>query len=214
VRIYASTPLYVGDDELARRQARYDSISPAGVTVVLHDLPPDAPRSLGYEVDVRASENFVIEALSDVPEGYDAVFADCVLDPGITALQQTLAVPAIGILRTNLAHGRALGRTTAAVVRNTAIAAEMRAVAASCQLADVLVDIRVLGLDFDAVADGDRWQARLEEVARDATGSGATMLLNGCSAVETVDVGLPIRVYDPVARALRLVAAGALASAS
>src|SRR5579875_1655205 len=123
MRIFASTPLHVGEDELARRQARYDRIAPPGLSIELHDLPSDAPRSLESEQDMRTSESFVIEALSAVPDGYDAVFADCVLDPGISTLQHELAVPAIGILRTNLAHERALGRTTAAVVRNPAIAA-------------------------------------------------------------------------------------------
>jgi hypothetical protein len=36
------------------------------------------------------------------------------------------------------------------------------------------------------------------------------MLLNGCSAVDTLNAGLPITVFDPVARALRLAAAGHL----
>jgi allantoin racemase len=212
MRIFASAPLYIGDAELARRQARYNCIAPPGVTVELHDLTPDAPRSLESDADMRTSEKFVVEALSSVPAGYDAVLADCVLDPGVTELQRALAVPVIGILRTNLAHERALGRTTSAVVRNPAIAAEMRAIADSCGLGDVLTDVRVLGLDFDAVADGDRWQAQVETVAKQAADDGARLLFNGCSAVETVDSGLPITVYDPVARALRLTAAGRLSA--
>lgn len=207
MRIHASTPLHVGEEELARRQARYDRIAPAGITIELHDLPAAAPRSLETERDVRSSEEFVTEALSAAPPAVDAVFADCVLDPGIASLQRTLSIPAIGILRTNLAHGRALGRPTAAVVRNQAIADEMRAVADESGLGDLLVDIRVLNLDFAAVTDHDRWQARLATVAAEA---GADMLLNGCSAVDTDPTAGPVTVYDPVARALRLVAAGAL----
>ena len=210
MRIHASTPLYVGDEELARRQARYDRIAPAGVTVELHDLPPAAPRSLETEADVRASEEFVIEALRAAPPGVDAVFADCVLDPGIATLQHTLAVPAIGILRTNLAHSRALGRPTAAVVRNQAIADEMRRVADECGLGAELTDIRLLKLDFAAVTDHDLWQAQLEGAAADAALAGASTLLNGCSAVDTDATTGPVTVFDPVARALRLVAAGAL----
>jgi Asp/Glu/hydantoin racemase len=210
VRIHASTPLYVGEEELARRQARYDRIAPAGVTIELHDLPDAAPRSLETEEDCRASEEFVIEALSAAPQGVDAVFADCVLDPGITTLQRTLSIPAIGILRTNLAHARALGRPTAAVVRNQAIADEMRRIAEESGLGDVLTDIRLLKLDFAAVTDHDLWQAQLESAAADAAEAGASTLLNGCSAVDTDATTGPVTVYDPVARALRLVAAGAL----
>lgn len=210
MRIYAATPLHVGEEELARRQARYDRIAPDGITLELHDLPTDAPRSLETQQEVRSSEQFVIEALSAAPQGVDAVFADCVLDPGIATLQRRLSIPAIGILRTNLAVGRALGRPTAAVVRNQAIADEMRVVADASGLGDALVDIRLLNLDFAAVTDHDRWQARLETVATEAAQAGATLLLNGCSAVETEVTSAPVTVYDPVARALRLVAAGAL----
>jgi Asp/Glu/hydantoin racemase len=210
VRIHASTPLHVGDDELVRRQARYDRIAPEGVTIELHDLPGSAPRSLQTEQDVRASERFVIEALGNPPNGVDAVFADCVLDPGIATLQRTLSIPAIGILRTNLAHDRALGRSTDAVVRNKAIADEMRAVADESGLGDVLADIRLLDLDFAAITDHDRWQAQLETVATEAAKAGAGLLFNGCSAVDTEATDAPVTVYDPVARALRLVAAGAL----
>lgn len=210
MRIHASTPLYVGDEELARRQARYDRIAPAGVTVELHDLPDAAPRSLESEADCRASEDFVVEALSAAPRYVDAVFADCVLDPGITTLHTMLSIPAIGILRTNLAHGKALGRTTAAVVRNQAIADEMRRVADENGFGDVLTDIRLLELDFAAVTDHDRWQAQLQSAADDAATAGASTLLNGCSAVDTDATTGPVTVYDPVARALRLFAAGAL----
>lgn len=210
MRIFASTPLHVGATELARRQARYDRIAPAGMTVELHDLPGHAPRSLESEADMRASEQCVIEMLGTVKPGFDAVLADCVLDPGITTLQQELGVPALGVLRLNLSHGRALGRPTAAVVRNPAIADEMRSVADVCGLGDTLVDIRVLELDFAAIVDHDRWQTRLDAVASDAARAGARLLLNGCSAVDT-DIGpAPVTVYDPVARALRLAAAGAL----
>lgn len=210
MRILASTPLHVGAAEIARRQARYDRITPAGMTIELCDLPSEAPRALECEADLRASERHVIESLRAVPDGYDAVLADCVLDPGITTLQQELDIPAFGILRLNLAHARALGRPTAAVVRNAAIAGEMRAVADGCGLGDVLRDVLLLDLDFAATADHDRWQARLAEVASDAARTGARHLLNGCSAVDTDSVAGPVTVYDPVARALALASAGAV----
>lgn len=210
MRILASTPLHVGDDELARRQARYDRIAPAGVTIELRDLSADAPRSLESEADMRASEVLVIKALCSVGPEFDAVLADCVLDPGITTLQNELALPALGILRLNLAHCRALGRPTAAVVRNSAIAREMRSVADGCGLGDALVDILLLDLDFAAVNDQDLWQDRLEAAATAAARAGSTLLLNGCSAVETDCVVAPVTAYDPVARALRLAAAGVI----
>jgi hypothetical protein len=86
----------------------------------------------------------------------------------------------------------------------------MRRIAEESGLGDVLTDIRLLKLDFAAVTDHDLWQAQLESAAADAASAGASTLLNGCSAVDTDATTGPVTVYDPVARALRLVAAGAL----
>ncbi len=43
MRVYAVTPIHVSPEELARRQARYDALCPAGLAVELHDVGPDAP---------------------------------------------------------------------------------------------------------------------------------------------------------------------------
>ncbi|GAA0235672.1 aspartate/glutamate racemase family protein [Cryptosporangium japonicum] len=211
MRIYAVTPLHVGARELARRQERYDWIAPDGVVVDLHDLPFGAPTSLETPADMRSSERSVVAALADVPTGYDAVMPDCVLDPGVAAMQADPAFgTVIGVLRVTLAHASALGETVAAVVRNPAIADELRAVVDGYGWGAVVTPVRTLDLDFAAVADGDRWRERLAGAAADLAGSGATALINGCSAVD-VGGGTPIPVVDPVIRTLRLVAAGAAA---
>jgi hypothetical protein len=46
MRVYSVTPIHVGPEELARRQARYDALAPDGLTVTLTDLGPEAPRAL------------------------------------------------------------------------------------------------------------------------------------------------------------------------
>jgi allantoin racemase len=210
VRIWSVTPIHLQPDELARRQERYDRLSPPGLSVHLHDIGPQAPRALETDDDVRASEQCTVQALMQVPEGYDAVMPDCVLDPGVSKLQRTASLPVVGILRLNLAHAVAMAAPTAAVVRNPAIAREMRTVSEAYGWAEVLTDIAVLGLDVEAIAEGERWQAELERVASGLAAGGARRLLNGCSAVDArTRAQLPLQVVDPVARALRLVAAAA-----
>ncbi|EXG81621.1 aspartate/glutamate racemase family protein [Cryptosporangium arvum] len=214
MRIYAVTPLHVGAQELARRQERYDWIAPDGVVVDLHDLPFGAPMSLETPADMRSSERYVVEALAGAPAGYDAVMPDCVLDPGVAAMQADPAFGiVIGVLRVTVAHAAAVGETVAAVVRNTAIADEMRAVVDGYGWGAVVTPVRTLDLDFAAVADGDRWRERLAGAAAELAGSGAAALINGCSAVGlgAAEGAAPIPVVDPVIRTLRLVAAGAAA---
>lgn len=210
MRIWSVTPIHVQPDELARRQERYDRLSPPGISVHLHDIGPHAPRALETDDDVRASEHCMVQALAQVPDGYHAVMPDCVLDPGVSQLQRTGSLPVIGILRLNLAHAVALAAPTAAVVRNPAIAREMRTVSQVYGWAEMLTDISVVGLDVEAIAEGERWQAELERVAAGLAATGVRRLLNGCSAVDArTREELPLQVVDPVARALRLVAAAA-----
>ncbi len=210
MRIWSVTPIHVSAAELARRQERYDRISPPGVAVHLHDIGADAPEALETGEEVRASERCVVDALSVLPAGYDAVMPDCVLDPGVAELQERDGLPVLGILRLNLAHAQAMATPIAAVVRNRAIAEEMRSVSTAYGWADALTDIATIDLDVAAIAEGDRWQEALERTAADMAARGATSLLNGCSAVDTrASERLPLRVFDPVARALRLAQAGA-----
>src|ERR1051325_7028855 len=102
VRIFSVTPIHVGDDELARRQARYDALSPPGVTVELRDIGAGAPVALNTGEDIRISESLVTRALRGAPDGYDVLLPDCVLDPGVAALAGTLPVPVVGLLQLSL----------------------------------------------------------------------------------------------------------------
>ena len=100
MRIYSVTPIHVGPDELARRQARYRSLVPDGVTLDLVDIGPEAPKALDTDDDVRASEAAVMAALRAAPAGYDVLLPDCVLDPGVADLVGEL--PIVGILQLSL----------------------------------------------------------------------------------------------------------------
>ncbi|WP_326836663.1 aspartate/glutamate racemase family protein [Amycolatopsis rhabdoformis] len=210
MRIFATTPLHVGVEELARRQQRYDAISPAGVTVELHDLAHGAPEQLDNAEDIARSDDYVHRALAAAPAGYDVLMADCVLDPAVARLQEETDRPVVGILKLNLALAAALAAPMGAVVRNEAIAAEMRRVAAAYGWERWLGQIEILDLPFDSISDGPGWQQRLDEAAEVLAAKGARTLLNGCSAVD-VDPEHPsaVPVFDPVLRALELVAAGA-----
>ncbi|MCF8590008.1 aspartate/glutamate racemase family protein [Gordonia liuliyuniae] len=212
MKIFATTPLYVGVDELARRQQRYDAIAPAGVGVTLHDLPDSAPTSLDSAEDIARSDHYVHAALAAAPTEFDALMPDCVLDPAVARLQSETDRPVIGILRMNLAYAAALAAPTAGVVRNHAIAAEMRRVTEVYEWSQWLTEVQVLDLPFDAVSAGPQWQAQLDNAAATLAPRGARALLNGCSAVD-VDADHPsaVPVVDPVIRALELFAAGSRA---
>lgn len=204
MRIFSVTPIHVGSEELARRQERYRSLLPAGVTLDLFDIGPEAPRALDTDEDVRASEAAVKAALRAAPDGYDILMPDCVLDPGVADLADEL--PVVGILQLSLGWQVIRGRKVGLVARNDAIADELRARGAVYGWSNHLDAVHVLGLGVEAIADHDQWTAGLNK-ALDEFDPEVSTVINGCSAVEVKD-HRRVSVVDPTALALRLLAAG------
>lgn len=212
MRIYSITPIHVGPDELARRQTRYDQLCPAGVSVDLHDVGPEAPTALNTPEEIRASEEILVQHLRRAAdEDYAAVMPDCVLDPGVPLLSGTLAVPVIGILRLSAGWSVLTGRRFGAVARNRAIADELASQVARYGYADQFTGVEVLDLDVHAIADTQQWAESLSTAAAALSGSRAQDVINGCSAVDIGGgVDASARLVDPTALALRLFAAGEL----
>lgn len=210
MHIWSVTPIHVSDTELARRQARYDELSPTGLHVELVDLGVDAPPQLATEQDVRDSEGLVAAALEAAPDRADALMPDCVLDPAVAQLSDRLDRPVFGLLRTSTNWSALAGRRVGAVTRNAVIAAELERVVGVYGLADQFTGVDVLDLDVDAIHDTERWAAALRDAVKRMDRAGAGDLVNGCSAVELpLDASTwPVRVVDPTALTLRLVAAG------
>ncbi len=210
MHVWSVTPIHVEPGELARRQARYDALSPAGIRVELVDIGTDAPRQLATEQDVRDSEGLVADALRDAPDRADALMPDCFLDPGVAELSATLERPVFGLLRTSAAWSVLAGRRFGAVTRNAAIADEARRVVELYGYGSSFSGVDVLDLDVDAIHEGDRWADALRQAVERTNQAGADDLLNGCSAVDLPSdaVGWPVRVVDPTALTLRLIGAG------
>jgi Asp/Glu/hydantoin racemase len=201
MRLLAWTPIVVGAEELARRQARYDRLSPAHVEIVLRDLAdfaPSAPRALETDHDVRTSEDAVMWAFraSDA-EGFDAFLPDCVLDPAIDA--QGIARPVLGLSHLTATFLAAQGATVGALARNRAIADELdrRLASYSVKREQTLV----MDLSFEDIADDETWRRAVVTHAGRLT---CDFALNACSAVELGSPSTDTVVVDPTALALRL----------
>lgn len=205
LRVRAITPITVPPEELARRQARYDHLSPPGVEVTLDDIGPQAPATLDTVEAIRASDRLVAErACATDPHRFDVVLPDCVLDPGVEA---DAAVPVVGLLRLAASHVAALG-PFGSVTRNAAIGHELTRRLAQYGLGGVHVGNDVLDLGFDAITDDATWRAALGAARERLAARGATTVLNGCSAVDVGDrTGRPV-VFDPTRLALALLSAG------
>ncbi len=197
--VHAVTPIHVPPDEIVRRQARYDALAPAGVTVRVADVGPDAPTALESEQDIRASEEAVVAAMLDAPPA-DYYLPDCVLDPGVARLRQTL--PVVGILQLSLGAHALLGHRLSLVARNPAITAELDRVARSYGWGGNVCGSAVLGLSVDAIDDPDQWLPALGDVVGSLPGD---WVINGCSAVDVPDQIAGRRIVDPTAVALQVI---------
>ena len=206
MRILAITPIRVTEEELVRRQARYDRLCPPGVEVHLDNLAaPDAPRALDTADDVAASERLVGEQLAGAdPTQYDALLPDCVLDP-VVGTGADLPLPLHGITRLSAHHLVGLGARLGAVARNRAIADELDRKLATYGL-PTSGPTAVMDLSFDAIADDAVWAAAAAETV---AGLDVDMVLNACSAVDVSAPTTGPRLVDPTRLALRLLALSA-----
>lgn len=226
MRLLAITPIVVDDAELARRQARYDALAPAGVTVVLEHLDPGSsgssgggptgepdgqtprlPRALDTADDVRASERALHARYAAVdPTGWDAYLPDCVLDPLADLAEAAgggdtgLARPVLGLGRLTAAFVTGQGARLGAVARNAPIAAELDRRLGQYAAATV-APTAVLDLSVDDIADDATWAAAVERAVEDLD---CDFVLNACSAVDVAEQARAPYVLDPTATALAL----------
>lgn len=210
MQILAVTPIAVPEDELRRRQDRYNRLAAATLTVRLHNLGTGSsvPRALETDDDVAASETAVTDWFTSAdPEGVDAFLPDCVLDPGVGPGAREQSRPVLGLTRlaTGFLHGA--GASLGAVARNGAIARELERKMASYGLA-LREPVSVLGLSLADIADDAGWNRAADHAL---IGLSADYVLNACSAVNLTRRGSggPVLV-DPAALTLQL--AGLLAA--
>jgi Asp/Glu/hydantoin racemase len=203
MHLLAITPIHVSEQELARRQRRYDALSPAGVTVRLEDLGagPEVPTALETADDIVASEAALVRRFSDADlDGVDGLLPDCVLDPVVDdAVAMPRPVFGLGRLCAHFAAG--FGGRIGAVARNRAIAAELDRKLDSYGIGPAQ-RTAVLDLPVDDIADGQAWTAA---VARTVQHLPCTYVINACSAVDvTQHPGGPV-LLDPTSVALQLI---------
>ncbi len=207
MRIKAIIPIRVSESELARRQARYEALSPPGVEIELVNLPnrSGVPSRLESARDIRASEGLVVEeALRTDPARHDAVLPDCVLDPGLDRLERECPVPAFGILKLSAGFLVSLGYRFAAFTRNRPIGEELRDRLETYGFLPHFDRVAVLDLAFEDIANDEGWNEALREAGEQFAGSRTTAVINGCSAVELRPGSRSAAVVDPTKLALSL----------
>lgn len=211
MRVRAITPIVVDDEEIARRQERYARLAPRGWEILVESLPSSegAPRELSSPEQIIASEHVgVASAIETRSSDFDAVLPDCVLDPGLAAIEESNSITALGITRLSAHFIAGCGRRFGVVARNAAIGDEYRATIERYGLGEYFDGVFILGLDLEDLADAQKWNRAIEEVAEVATSRGVSILINGCSAVDVTFSELNLTVLDPTALALRVAALG------
>lgn len=202
MRLLALTPIAVSDDEVVRRQQRYDVIAPAGVAVVVRRPAGDLPRELGSEADIRASDAALLAAYAAEPaEGWDGYLPDCVLDPALHGAA-TLGRPIHGIGRLTMHALAGAGVSWRAVARNEAIAAELDRLAVRYGTTTA-GPTAVLSLSVEDIADHDVWTRALTSAVAPLD---CDAVLNGCSAVDVTGNASGPVIVDPTVLALRVLA--------
>lgn len=202
MRIVSVTPVHVTHDELDRRQRRYDRIAPAGLKLELINLPYSGLTALDGPADVRNSDNFLVEEIQKIDlSGADYFLPDCILDPGY---RKNADGSVVGMLDLVMSHLVSQGHKVGAVTRNPHIGAELVRRVHEYGYGEHFIDLEVLDLSFAAITDESLWHEKLQTAVEVLARKGATVVINGCSAVNVDQSRLPIKVVDPAEMALEI----------
>lgn len=208
MRLLAITPIHVGETELARRQTRYDTLSPHGVTVHLEDLGTgsDVPDALETAEDIVASEAALVQRYADADlVGIDGFLPDCVLDP-VVEHESSMPRPVFGIGRLSAHFAAGFGVRLGAVARNPAIATELDRKLRSYGIVTAQ-DTAVLNLSVEDIADDVAWATAVQRTVR---GLSCDYVINACSAVDITEHHDGPFLLDPTWAALQLIGLQAL----
>lgn len=203
MRVIAITPVHVTEEEFIRRQARYDRISPDGLKVVLINFSGLEPKELETSLDVLVSDLGLIADIHSINRAdFDCLMPDCVLDPGFRQDGDEFVVGMLECVMTNLISS---GHRAGSVTRNEAIGAELVRKIDEYGYSANFVGNEVINLSFDAISNDDLWHQSLESVVQRLANKGASIVINGCSAVNLIEAKLVLEVIDPAEMALSLI---------
>ena len=203
MKVVSITPIHVTDKELARRQERYQRLAPAGVTVELRNLSHQSPVALDNKNDVQSSDSNLASDISKInADSYDVLLPDCILDPGF---RQNRSETTVGMLDSVMKHLVDAGNKIGAVTRNESIGEELVRRVGEYGYADSFVGLEVLNLSFDAINDEEEWHRALKIAVDRLAEKGATVVINGCSAVNVDQSQLQLPVVDPAELVLQLI---------
>jgi Asp/Glu/hydantoin racemase len=203
MKVVSITPIHVTDKELARRQERYQRLAPAGVTVELRNLSHQSPVALDNKNDVQSSDSNLASDISEInADSYDVLLPDCILDPGF---RQNRSETTVGMLDSVMKHLVDAGNKIGAVTRNESIGEELVRRVGEYGYADSFVGLEVLNLSFDAINDEEEWHRALKIAVDRLAEKGATVVINGCSAVNVDQSQLQLPVVDPAELVLQLI---------
>ena len=97
------------------------------------------------------------------------------------------------------------GHRIGSVTRNEAIGAELVRRVEEYGYSANFVGNEVINLSFDAISNDDLWHGSLEIAVEKLAGKGASIVINGCSAVNLIESRLVVDVIDPAEMALKLI---------
>lgn len=208
LRVKAIAPLHLTEEEVVRRQARYDRLGGEQLAVTLVNLTGEgAPDRFDTPAHIATSERLTADEIRRTePGSFDVILPDCVLDPAVGDVADP-PVPVAGILHLVVGYLASLGRPFAAVTRNRAIGDELARKVEHYDLGRWLTGVYVLDVDFCLVSDHQGWADAMRPLQQQLESEGVETLFNGCSAVDidTDHLG-PVAVVDPTALALQLLA--------
>jgi allantoin racemase len=101
-RVRILSPLKATEDDLARRQRRYNEVATPDTELRVENLR-GGPPALNNSADVLLSAAAILQQAVDTTAGrWDAILIDCVFDPALQEISESVSIPVFGPTRTTL----------------------------------------------------------------------------------------------------------------
>ncbi len=208
-RVRIISPLKATENDIIRRQQRYQEHADSDTTVTVLNLDT-GPAALNTPGDVLLSAASIFQrAVATRAEDFDAILIDCVFDPSVAELQEATSIPTFGPTRTTLAL-LALAAPSFSIVARTDRQCEMLAdVVAANGYTQKLRSLRALGITYEQAKQEHVFaEAMIAQVRNVVAEDGAQAVMFGSTTMaltdEIVAAASGVPLFMPGLTALRV----------
>lgn len=183
-RIKIISPLEATEDDLLRRQRRYNEQAASGTQLVVENLA-GGPAALDTAGDVLTSAAAIFQqAKNTTSDDYDAILIDCVFDPAVEELREETGIPTFGPTRVTLPLISLVSPNFSIIARSNRQCELLTETVTAYGFGHQICSIRALGISYEEAKQPGIFNRAMWESLEDAVSSdGARAIMFGSTTM-------------------------------